>query len=290
MDTVTEYFYSKMKPGEYFQVVYYPDERPWTWKPLHRAYKQRHKSSKMVDSKRSEAILRNLAEELLTVEECEQFKQALHHFRVSHSVTSLCQQLKPVINTTSKLLLLVELSNRMPASLQEDFHRLCSLQFANYDTYLKMFTSGNVSNEVPKVIAQDSSGMIRVVSRGSDKKMMIKYNNEKQSYELRSHPGTSVTSGVYSNGSNSDDDFDEIDDFKEKNHVVKDNIQGRATPVHLEGKKKVHKVFLNRHEDGSLGLGITGGKEYGTDLIINVVEEGGPAATQVYVIAYVIFH
>lgn len=259
-----------------FQVAYLPGERHWTWKPLQRAYRQRslhrEKHNKMVESKRSEAILKNLALELLTEEECQIFKQALHHFRVSHSVTTLCQQLKQVINTTAKILLLIELSIRMPQNLQEDFHRLCSLQFPNYDTYHKIFTSGN-SNEMPRVIAQDSSGKIRIVSRGSEKKMMMRYNNQKQTYELHSLPGTSVTSGVYSNGSDSDDDFDEID-------AAKDN-QGRATPVHLEGRKNVHKVFLNRHEDGSLGLGITGGKEYGRELVINVVEEDGPAAQQV---------
>lgn len=228
---------------------------------------------KMVENKRGEAVLRNLANELLNDEECIQFKQALHHFRVSHSVTTLCQQLKPVINTTSKILLLVELSMRMPSNLQEDFHQLCSLQFANYDTYLKLFTSGNSPSEMRQFIAQDSNGKIKIVSRGgSEKKMFMRYNNQKQAYELRSIPGTSVTSGVYSNGSGSESDFDEID--------AKDN-QGRATPVHLVGKKNVHKVFLNRHEDGSLGLGITGGKEYGSDLVINVVEENGPAATQV---------
>jgi len=41
-------------------------------------------------------------------------------------------------NYTSKILLLVELNNRMPKVLQDDFHRLCSLQFPNYDSYLKM--------------------------------------------------------------------------------------------------------------------------------------------------------
>lgn len=261
-----------------FQVEYYPSERHWTWKPLQRAYRQRslqrQKQNNMVDSKRSEAILKNLALELLTDEECLIFKQALHHFRVTHSVPTLCQQLKQVINTTPKILLLVELSLRMPSNLQDDFHRLCSLQFPNYDSYLKIFTSGN-ANEMPRIIAQDNSGKIKVVSRGSEKKLMMKYNNQKQTYELRSLPGTSITSGVYSNGSDSEDDFDELD-------VLKDSQgNGRATPIHLEGKKNVHKVFLNRHEDGSLGLGITGGKEYGTELIINVVEEEGPAALQV---------
>lgn len=227
----------------------------------------------MVETNRSEAILRNLAHELLTDDECQHFKQAIYHFRVSHSVTSLCQQLKPLINATSKILLLVELSKRMPANLHEDFHRLCSLQFPNYDTFLKLSANGNVPNGMPHRIDQESSGKLRIVSKGSDKKLKMKYNNQKQTYELRSLPGTSVTSGVYSNGSDSEDDFDDIDE-------AKDN-QGRATPVHLEGKNNVHRVFLNRHEDGSLGLGITGGKEYGTELVINVVEEDGPAASQV---------
>lgn len=256
-----------------------PVTQAWTWRPLNRTYKQRHQARKlqftnMMESKRSEAVLRNLAEELLSDDECRQFKQALHHFRVSNSLTSLCQQLKPVINTTTKILLLVELKNRMARGLQEDFHRLCSLQFPNYDTYMKIFTSGNNSNETPRIIAQDNSGKIKVITRGTEKKMMVKYNAQKQTYELRSLPGTSVTSGVYSNGSD-----DESDDVFEPEDV-KEN-QGRATPVYVEGKKNVHKVFLNRHEDGSYGLGITGGKEYGSEIEINVIEEGGPAATQV---------
>lgn len=262
---------------QYFQAAYYANDQNWTWKPLQRAYRRRNtqlkNQMKMVESNRSEAILRNLAHELLTDGECQHFKQALYHFRVSHSVITLCQQLKQVINTTSKILLLVELSNRMPANLHEDFHRLCSLQFPNYDTYLKLSTNGNVPNGMRHMVAQESSGKIRIVSKGSDNKQKMKHSNQKPTYELRSLPGTSVTSGVYSNGSDSEDDFDDID-------VDKDN-QGRATPVHLEGKKNVHRVFLNRHEDGSLGLGITGGKEYGTELIINVVEEDGPAASQV---------
>jgi len=225
----------------------------------------------MAETKRSEAILRNLAAELLTEEECYLFKQAIHHFRVSHSVPTLCQQLRPIINTTQKILLLVELTNRMPGSLQEDFHRLCSLQFHNYDAYMKMFTSGSGSNE--NVITRDSSGKFKVVSsRGSDKKMMMKYNNQKQVYELTSLPGTSVTSGIYSNSSDSEDEaFEDLD---------KENNTGSA-PVFRKGDKGIHKVFLNRHDDGSLGLGITGGKEFGTGIIINVVEDGGPAASQV---------
>lgn len=227
-----------------------------------------------MDAQRSETVLRNLAEELLTDDECHQFKQALHHFRVSNSVTSLCQQLKPVINNTSKILLLVELNNRMPKGLQEDFHRLCSLQFPNYDAYLKIFSNGNTPSEQQRVIAQDTSGKLRVLSRGTEKKMVMKYNNQKQTYELRSLPGTSVTSGIYSNGSDTDSD-DVFEDVENK------EPKGRATPVFMDGKNNVHKVFLNRHDDGSLGLGITGGKEYGSEIEINVVEEGGPAATQV---------
>lgn len=263
-----------------FQVVYQPVYQTFTWRPLNRVYKQRHiprrtQFTKKMEFQRGEAVLRNLAEELLTVDECQLFKQALHHFRVSNSVTSLCQQLKPVINTTSKILLLIELKNRMPKGLQEDFHRLCSLQFPNYDAYLKIYTTGNMTHEIPQFIAQDSIGKLKIVSRGSERKMLMKYNNQKQTYELRSLPGTSVTSGVYSNGSDteSDDVFDDVD--------LKDTNQGQATPVYMAGRKNVHKVILHRHDDGSLGLGITGGKEYGSEIEINVVEDGGPAATQV---------
>ena len=267
------------------QVIVHPYDRRWTWKPLQRAYRQRYikdlKQAKMAELKRSEAILRNLAQELLTEDECNQFKQALHYFRVSHSVTTLCQQLKPVINTTQKILLLVELSSRVPKHLQEDFHRLCSLQYPSYDTYLKIFTSGNASNEIPKIIAQDSSGKFKIVSRGSEKKVMVKYNNQKNIYELHSLPGTSVTSGVYSDVG--DDEENEVDDLDKS--VFIDNApkepQRPGTPVYLKGKKNVHRVTLNRHDDGTLGFGITGGKEYGREIIISVVEDGGPAANQV---------
>lgn len=236
----------------------------------------------MAELKRGEAVLRNLAQELLTEEECHQFKQALHYFRVSHSVTTLCQQLKHVINTTQKILLLVELSSRVPKHLQEDFHRLCSLQYPNYDTYLKIFTSGNALNEIPKIIAQDSSGKFKIISKGSEKKMMIKYNNQKNIYELHSLPGTSVTSGVYSDAGDDDDDNDDDIDKSIVDFTLTDPPKPSTpgTPVYLKGKKNVHRVTLNRHDDGTLGFGITGGKEYGRELIISVVEEGGPAANQ----------
>ncbi|WAR25184.1 WHRN-like protein [Mya arenaria] len=260
------------------EVVYYQSERPWTWKPLHKSYRKHNTTrksryAKMVEHKRSEAVLKNLASELLTTDECNQLKQALHHFRVSSSVPSFCQQLKPIINNTPKLLLLIELSNRMPPSLQEDFHRLCTLQFQNYETYLKLFQSGNKTDTMSRVISQDAAGRLKIIAGGNEKKMMMRYNNQKQAYELRSLPGTSVTSGVYSNGSESDQNSVFEDDAKNLNN-------GRITPVHLQGKKNVHKVILNRHDDGSLGLGISGGREFGSEITISVIEEGGPAATQ----------
>ena len=263
----------------YLQVVYEPVNHAFTWRPLQRAHRQRHVPRKTqhiqkMDAQRSETVLRNLAEELLTDEECKQFKQALHHFRVSNSVTSLCQQLKLVINNTSKILLLVELNNRMPKVLQDDFHRLCSLQFPNYDSYLKIFSNGNTGKGSTRLITHDSSGKLKILSQGTEKKMVMKYNNNKQTYELRSQPGTSVTSGVYSFGSDSGSEgVFEKEESKE--------TKGRATPVFIDGKNNVHKVFLDRHDDGSLGLGITGGKEYGSEIEINVVEDGGPAAKMV---------
>ncbi|KAL3852126.1 hypothetical protein ACJMK2_015809 [Sinanodonta woodiana] len=254
--------------SEYLQVVYVP-HKTWTWKPLRRSNKREHSKKlwKMAEVKRSEAIFRNLAHELLTEEECCKFKEALHHFRVSNSVASLVHQLKPVINSTEKIFLLIELSSRIPKNLQADYHRLCCLQYSDYDSYLKILTNGKSMNEIPKIIAQDSSGTFRIVSRGSQKKIMVKYDALKNSYELQSVPGTSVTSGIYSEN----DDGDDVSD-------VFDGNNRPATPTYLKDRDNVRPVFLQRKLDGTLGLGITGGKEYGVDIIINVVEETGPAA------------
>lgn len=225
----------------------------------------------MAEVERSEAILKNLAHELLTEDECDEFKEALQQFRVSHSVPSLCQQLKHIINSTPKMLLLIELSSRLPKNLRKDFHKLCSLEIPNYDMYLKILTMGHADKSISRAVTKDSTGKFKIVSCRSEKKVVMRYNNRKQTYELCSLPGTSVTSGIYSNSDETDDILD-VSEYTDK--------QGRATPMHMHGKKNVHKAFLNRHTDGSLGLGITGGKEFGREIIVSVVEEGSPASKQ----------
>nr|XP_022297737.1 tyrosine-protein phosphatase non-receptor type 13-like isoform X4 [Crassostrea virginica]XP_022297738.1 tyrosine-protein phosphatase non-receptor type 13-like isoform X4 [Crassostrea virginica]XP_022297739.1 tyrosine-protein phosphatase non-receptor type 13-like isoform X4 [Crassostrea virginica]XP_022297740.1 tyrosine-protein phosphatase non-receptor type 13-like isoform X4 [Crassostrea virginica]XP_022297741.1 tyrosine-protein phosphatase non-receptor type 13-like isoform X4 [Crassostrea v len=238
----------------------------------------------MGETQRGEAILRNLAQELLTDLEYRKFKHAVNSFQQTKSVPTLCHQLRPVINTTEKLLLLVELCSRIPRGLREDFHRICSIQFPNYETYLRIYSNDNAMTEIPKVIAQDSSGKFQIVSNGSEKKILVNYNGYKNG-DLISQHGTSVTSGVYSEnddltslkqvGNDKEDDvfvwtpqYGRIDSSKSA-FVTRDSYDGA-----------IRRVFIARRDDGSLGLGIVGGREYGTDIIVSVVDPEGPAAEQ----------
>lgn len=52
----------------------------------------------------------------------------------------------------------------------------------------------------------------------------------------------------------------------------------------------IRRVFIARRDDGSLGLGIVGGREYGTDIIISVVDPEGPAAEQVSKLEFTTIH
>lgn len=238
----------------------------------------------MGETQRGEAILRNLAQQLLSNSEYQHFKYAVNNFQQTKSVPTLCHQLRPVINSTERLLLLVELCNRLPKSLQEDFHRICSIQFPNYETYLRIYSNDNAMTEIPKVIAQDSSGKFKIVSHGSEKKILVDYNGYKNG-DLTSQHGTSVTSGIYSEhddltslkhlGNEKDDDvfvwtpqYGRIDSSKSA-FVSRESYDGA-----------IRRVFIARRDDGSLGLGIVGGREYGSDIIISVVDPDGPAAEQ----------
>lgn len=274
---------------KYFQVVNHPYDKHWTWRPLEKARRKHRTEIPTVmarENYRNEGILRNLALELLTEQEIIHFKQALHHFRVSQSVTSLCQHLKPIINSTEKILLIVELNTRLPKALQEDFHRLCSLQYKNYETYYKLFAKGNSMTEIPtsRLIAQDSSGKFQIVSRGSEKKFVVN-NQFKNAQELNSLPGTSVTSGVYSEDMTS---LKILDDDDQKSEVFVwtpqyGQINASTSSLLTKNNKNVQikRIFLERHDDGSLGLGIQGGKEYGSEIYVCNVEAGGPAENQV---------
>ena len=284
---------------KYLQIRSTHPHEHWTWKPLERArrkqdrpsigqYQQLQQFSSMADTQRGKAMFGHLAQELLTETELLKFRQALNQFRVSHSVTTLCQQLRPLINTTEKMILLIELSSRIPRSLQEDFHRLCSMQYNNYETYLRLYSNGNSTSESPKVIAQDPSGKFQIVSRGSEKKFMMTNGNYYKNYgDGGSMHGTSVTSGIYS-------EHDDLTSLKHLDTVDGDSDVFVWTPqygrinastsafVSNENKDSgIKRIFIERRDDGSLGLGIIGGKEYGTDITVNVVDPDGPAAEQV---------
>ncbi|XP_061187336.1 disks large homolog 1-like isoform X1 [Saccostrea echinata] len=266
----------------------YPQREHRTWRPLVKSRKKavpshppQRSSLVMGETQRGEAILRNLAQQQLSDIEYRQFKYAINNFQQTRSVPTLCHQLRPVINTTEKLLLLVELSNRIPKSLQEDFHRLCSIQFPNYETYLRIYSSDNAMTEIPKVIAQDSSGKFKIVSHGSEKKILVDYNGYKNG-DLISQHGTSVTSGVYSEN----DDLTSLKQNDKDDMFVWSPQYGRIDSSKSAFVTRdtydvgIRRVFIARRDDGSLGLGIIGGREYGSDIIVSVVDPEGPAAEQ----------
>lgn len=285
---------------KYFQAAF-PQKEHRTWRPLVKSRKKavpvpppRPSTYVMGETQRGEAILRNLAQQLLSNSEYQHFKYAVNNFQQTKSVPTLCHQLRPVINSTERLLLLVELCNRLPKSLQEDFHRICSIQFPNYETYLRIYSNDNAMTEIPKVIAQDSSGKFKIVSNGSEKKILVDYNGYKNG-DLVSQHGTSVTSGIYSEqddltslkhlGNEKDDDvfvwtpqYGRIDSSKSA-FVSRESYDGA-----------IRRVFIARRDDGSLGLGIVGGREYGTDIIISVVDPEGPAAEQVSELEFTTIH
>ena len=112
-----------------------------------------------------EMVLKNLAEQLLTDDELWVFKQTLQHFRVTRSVPSLCTSLRPLITSTERLMLLVELAQRLPSEpLRRDFQKLCTLHFPKYYTFLRYFTPQPVTDG-SKVIAQDASGQYLVTNK-----------------------------------------------------------------------------------------------------------------------------
>ena len=110
-------------------------------------------------------MLKILAEQLLTDDELWVFKQTLQHFRVTRSVPSLCTSLRPLITSTERLMLLVELAQRLPSEpLRRDFQKLCTLHFPKYHTFLRYFTPQPVTDG-SKVIAQDASGQYLVTNK-----------------------------------------------------------------------------------------------------------------------------
>ena len=186
----------------------------------------------MTEQQRGEVVLKNLARELLTDEECLKFKQALQHFRISKSVPSLCTQLNGVISSTDKLILLLELSSRLPKQLHQDFHKLCSIQFPMYEAFLKYFTQGNRNSlrSDPKVIACDESGQFQVISTGFEKQFSfsdLKRCLDSNGTDLNSLPGTSMTSGVYS----------EIDDIDMSQHgtITKEDAKNFTNLQNVNG-------------------------------------------------------
>ena len=242
--------------------------------------------------KRDGALLRLLAQELLTDAESKRFLHVLQQFRLTHSVVSLCDQLKPIINTTHRLILLVELNKRIPVRLQEQFRVLCFRNYPYYSEYVKLLSENEATDNYLKNLPADFSETVQIVARGSKKKVIRKISNYQRQRNILTQSLTKasdMTSGIYSD---SDDET-----IEHRDDVVDENISDNADVIDItgsvsktlispmvyptDGTTTVKRVVLRRENRESLGLGITGGRELGSEVIISVVEDGGLAASQV---------
>ncbi|XP_036366799.1 uncharacterized protein LOC115221606 isoform X3 [Octopus sinensis] len=161
-------------------------------------------STRIMEKGHSELVLWQLSQKLLGDNENKQFKYFFTEFQRNHSVPMLCTRLKPLINTSERLVLLVEMSYLVPNHLSDDYHRICSLEFANYSQALQACRPGTLPRtERSRVIAQDSSGKTRIVSQGNLKKLIINRSPDLQS------------SNRSSSMHNSNKSYDEFDDAVE---------------------------------------------------------------------------
>lgn len=290
-----------------------------------------------------ELVLKNLAEQLLSNDELWIFKQSLQHFRVTRSVPSLCTALRPLIANTERLMLLVELAQHLPSEpLRRDFHKLCTLHFPKYHTFLRYFSPQQVTDG-SKVIAQDASGQLQVVNKGFEKSIFVSQTNGSLRIPTATVDATSVhaESGFYSemddtsrhgNGRNSMSSragtsppdsapstlhrprstspftphSGHASQSLRSSSAKRQGFLGKG-PVKIlsgsfqslnkkapnsdmhssderdgesEGGSRHKRILLARRSDGSLGVGIKGGKEYGTPIVVCVVEEDSQAQQQ----------
>ncbi|PVD25193.1 hypothetical protein C0Q70_15691 [Pomacea canaliculata] len=263
----------------------------------------------MKTTKGGEAVLKNLAEQLLTSDECWTFKQALQHFRRTRSVPTLCAQVRPLISTTERLMLLVELSHHLPTEpLRRDFHRLCTLQFPKYHTFLRYFTPHSPAGGGSKVVAQDPKGHLQVVRTRYEDGLIVTETDvtgpagrstrtearSVEPHEVQRHENGFLTTGHKSNYSSrarsvspyAVSSAGSASSTLHKSHLSSD-AKSLARPNHhvtnqedLDGGSQQKRVLLSRRSDGSLGVGIKGGIEYGTPIVIHVVEDGSQAQQQ----------
>ena len=270
----------------------YPRGGSWRWKLTKERprliYNQRIRQTRQDELTRDRAILRILAQELLTHRECQIFLDALQQFRLTHSIAILCERLRAVVNTTQKLLLLVELTKRIPVELQEDFRILCNSYFPYYNNYMELLAETEATDDYSTKIPAHFTGIVKIDARGSKRKVIRKYGSQRRpKLFMQSMTKTSdITSGIYSD---TDDDGEKITTiYNDGNYLDDYDIDGIVTKENetlrnlKDGTVHVRRIHMNRHDRINFGMGITGGKEYETEIRISVIEEGSLAASKVH--------
>ncbi|GAB1603175.1 hypothetical protein Ahia01_000598000 [Argonauta hians] len=160
------------------------------------------------------------------------------------------------------------MSYLVPNHLSDDFHRICSLEFANYNQALEACRPGALpSNERSHVIAQDSSGKTRIVSEGNLKKLVVasspdlRNNNNnnissssssRQQLSQMQHFTTTNTTASHSNSNNNNSNSISSNNHNQQRHYL-------STPppqnhhhhqrVHHNSNRHLHKSYDESDDD-----------------------------------------
>ena len=225
-----------------------------------------------------------MAQTLLTASESQLFLETLQQFRLSNSLVTLCENLKPLINTTQKFVLLIEIHKRLPARLQKSFRLLCCQTFPNYDIYLHLLDKRRDSEVFSRIYPDEYPGKTSI-SRGSYRKVRARLGNQERINELVSTVGASdVTSGICTDSEDIDTELETDRNEQtpdQAGQISNSTLLKPEIDNSLNERQTVRCIRFGRLSNRNLGIGITGGREYGSDIFISVVQERSMAAAKV---------
>lgn len=286
----------------------YPQDRWSTWQPVvrypRRSHRQRiiYRSARMTTGKSKEVVFGNLARQLLTEAECEKLKKILQYFRVSQSVPTLCNQLRNIVNTQEKILLLIELSNRLESQQLEDFHGICALYFNDYPEIRRSLKPGSVQRG-SKLIMKEPGGSMKFHKERNEKSLHLNTDRDahfsfpsfddsfgsriyqeindvspERSSKSKENGGIDQTSYAYSTerrNRNKSDMNGHVESALGSLSISSEESHGHSDQKHT------YKAHLQRRANQPLGLGVKGGKESETPIIVDHIDHGGQADQQV---------
>lgn len=248
--------------------------------------------------------LRTLAHKSLNEEECSFLKATIRRFRETHSVLGLCISLKKILDSPERIHLLPFINAMVPQHLQNDFDKLCRLQFNHYKSQV---VKENPENRVRESKRKSKPGDQRLtipveefhnfrnrdrVGRATDDSDCLKLSRRKNSSTSgESKHGVHKRSKTYHADTSVNSDKSTSTEISKKELIQKllDSSSEMAVSEtelligedKLPKGKHVRKVVLYRRQAQSLGFSIRGGKDLKAGIFISEVDPGGQADRKV---------